>query len=177
MGDFKLPADFKVEFSKDYEMFGNKFSVGVQYRGQPSLVIHSWVFVIAVNKNIVAAGPYEWATHDDVRLPDEAICNHLASFWGHSAVVTQAQNVPEEQPTDLDQIVFKCAEWMHLYLHAPPHFSDYDIISKFMDETEWSVVLRPNYMETHLVEFYKKAGIGPTEVRTYVINRKLSTIL
>lgn len=71
--------------------------------------------------------------------------------------------------TELDQIVEKCAVFMHGYfLSENQENTDYDIITQYMDEEEWVVILRPNYMPDRLMEFYKKADRPLIELVSYV---------
>lgn len=77
-------------------------------------------------------------------------------------------------PDDLDKIVLKCAFWMHAYfLSENEENTDYDIVRQYMDEEEWSVVLRPNYMENRLVEFHQRAGAEIIDIHSYTEDNEL----
>jgi hypothetical protein len=76
---------------------------------------------------------------------------------------------------ELDKIVERCAFWMHTYFIADTEENtDYDIVRQYMDEEEWSVVLRPNYMANRLVEFHHRADTQAVEVHSYIEDNELA---
>jgi hypothetical protein len=136
-------------FEKHYEVSGNEFDVHVQYQGflpcgHNGAPKHTWLFVLSVKNHIVEQGPY-YNNHDR-ELTDENVANHIASFWGTSKKIADAQELGEdENQAALDAVVQRCAEAMFRYYMQDEPF-DYDIISKHMDEYGWEVMLMPNVL-------------------------------
>lgn len=164
---------FRPGFSKEYDFHGTKFTVEVQYLGflynASFRQQHTWMFAISVKGNRVVTGPFRNGWNRS--LTDEAVANNLATFWGPSSQIQEAQREAGTLEYQLNEIVEKCADFMFGYLAPrtkPAEHRDYDIVSKFMSEDEWSVVLRPNYIPNRLVEFYKKADRDHIQIHSYV---------
>lgn len=165
-------------FEKHYETSGNEFDVHVQYQGfipsgHQGVQKHTWLFVLSVKNRIVEQGPY-YNNHDR-ELTDENVANHIASFWGTSKKIEEAQDLGEdENQAALDAVVEKCAAYMHGYFLSETHeHTDYDIVNQYMDDSEWVVVLRPNYMANRLMEFYCESGTDVI-VHSYIEDNELS---
>jgi hypothetical protein len=74
----------------------------------------------------------------------------------------------------LDEIVDKCAAFMHGYfLSEKAEHTDYDIVSKFISDDDWTVILRPNYMPNRLMEFYKQVWDDAVTVYSYIEDNEL----
>ena len=81
----------------------------------------------------------------------------------------------QQKEYELDQIVEKCAAFMHGYfISEDREHTDYDIVNQYRDDEEWIVVLRPNYMPNRLMEFYKTAEMEKVEVHSYIEDNELS---
>jgi hypothetical protein len=179
---FEFPADFNPQFQKEYTVSGSKFTIQVQERGIiPKQVAgdHSvffWAFVILVNGNRVVDGPYYWS-FEKRRLTLENVANHLASFWGTSKQVEDAQGLAENNEEALNVLVFKCADWMHKYFMQDDEFRDFDIVSKHMDENGWEIYLSPNYRTDRILRFTIADDKQFVSVTSYTTDRTLKTIL
>lgn len=169
--DFPL-SNYGQPFEKDYEISGAKFTVRVLNVGAHDLGPR-WLFSIVVKGHTIEGGPYNPLASRD--LTDENVANHLASFWGHSQLVLDAQEFSGTPEYELDLLQEKCAAWMHGYLLSEEsEHTDYDIVAQSIsDDGEWSVVLRPNYMPNRLVEFYCEDGVNVT-IHTYIEDNELS---
>lgn len=173
MASFELPANFAPDFHKDYKIHGNRFTIYVQTYG----IIErrwTWAFGIDVKGNLVESGLFYWdpAKRD---LTNENVCNHLATFWGPSAKIKEAQKLEPTFEYQLIELTEKCAEWMHAYFYTEDReHTDYDIVNKFMDNEGWVILLRPNYLANRLVEFYKPADAENVEVHSYIEDNELS---
>lgn len=172
--EFKVPADFNPTCTKDYENPDRiPYTVKVQYLGIVNERIgkteQKWLYQLVTNGNQICAGYYRWDTKER-EIGDEGAANHLASFWGHYDDIRWAY---KRQP-EIDQIVEKCASWMHGYLISEDReHTDYDIALKAMDEESWVVILRPNYMPNRLFEFYKSITADFIEIHSYIEDNEL----
>lgn len=169
---------FQPGFSKDYEVHGNRFTVEVQYLGflhrSFSKQQHTWMFRISVNGHSVVTGPFHngW----DRELTDENVANNLATFWGTSEAVKQAQNFPGTVEYQLDSLVQACANWMHKFYLRDQGHTDFDIVAKHLatDNGEWTIILRPNYIKNRILEFYRPDQNSKIEIHSYVEDNELS---
>lgn len=181
---FEFPADFNPQFQKEYTVSGSKFTIQVQERGiVPKEIagdhaVFFWAFVILVNGNRVVDGPYYWS-FEKRRLTLENVANHLASFWGTSKQVEDAQGLAENNEEALNVLAFKCADWMHNYFgqNEPGDLRDFEIVSKFMDGNGWEIFLSPNYISGRILEFSKRVDEEFVSITSYTTDRKLKTIL
>jgi hypothetical protein len=179
---FEFPADFNPQFQKDYTLSGGKFTIQVQERGiipkeiAGDHAVFFWAFVILVNGNRVLDGPYYWST-EKRRLTLENVSNHLASYWGNSKQIEDAQGLAENNEEALNVLVFKCAEWMHMYFKQDDAFRDFEIVSKFMDENGWEIYLSPNYLPGRILRFTIADDKKYVTVNSYILDRTLKTIL
>ena len=132
-------------FEKEYEYDGSKFSVHVRYMGyihtgRLAQQKHTWVYAILVNGRFFEQGIY---SDLQGRVPaNEDVCDVIASFWGDSTQIKEAQNLEGSRYYELDQIVQRCAKKMFEYFQEETF--DYDIISKYSDDYGWEVRLMPN---------------------------------
>lgn len=141
MDDSKFMKNFKPDFTKDYNDNGREFTVQVQNMGfEEGTDKPLWHFAILVNGHVIEAGPYQWRAREKT-LTDEHVANHLASYWGPTPTVQQAQRLPIN---DLNIIVKKCALYMFTFFlgDAAGKF-DYDVVHEYKDDDGWIVVLRP----------------------------------
>lgn len=165
-------------FDKHYEVSGNHFDVHVQYQGfQPAghqaVPRHTWLFALSVNGTVVEQGPYY--NYHDRELTDENVANHIASFWGTSNKIAEAQELGLDlNEATLDELVFKCADWMHTYFMQTDEFRDFDVISKYADEDGWEIYLSPNYAPDRIVRFIVADNKKYVTVNCYVRDRELS---
>lgn len=165
-------SDFGEPYEKDYEVGGAQFTVRVLNMGKNDIG-PTWLFMILVKGHQIEGGPYN--PRFDRELTDENVANQLASFWGHTKIVQDAQDLLGTPEWELDAIIDKCAAWMHGYFIAENFdHTDYDIISKFICEDDWVVVLRPNYMPNRLVEFHKEVDNDYVEIHSYIEDNELS---
>jgi len=165
-------SDFGVPFEKDYEVSGAQFTIRVLKMGVDTLG-PVWLFQLIVKGNQIEGGPYHPGYERE--LTDENVANHLASFWGHTQMVQDAWQLAGSSEWELDQIVEKCAQWMHTYLmHEDREHTDYDIQLKAIGETGWCVILRPNYIPNRLLEFIKNTDSEEVEVHSYIEDNELS---
>lgn len=179
---FIFPADFNPMFRKEYVVSGNKFVVEVQELGiapkratGAQLCFH-WAFRILVNGNNIMQGPYYWGV-DKRQLTMENVANHLATYWGHSKEVEEAQGLAENNEEVLNDLCFKCAAWMHEYFMQTDAFRDFEIIHKFMDENGWAIMISPNYLPGRILEFTKVADHAKVAVTSYTIDSELEITL
>lgn len=166
-----------VDYEKDYEISGASFTVMVERaKHLDRFTTEHWRYAILVKGNVIESSVYSWDWQKQGRrLTNENVANHLASYWGHSEIVKEAQELEGSLEYQLDRIVEKCAAWMHGYFIAEDRENtDYDIINQFMDEGEWVVVLRPNYMPNRLMEFYKTPEMDSVEIHSYIEDNELS---
>lgn len=178
MAKFELPKDFTPDFEKDYAIAGNQFSIQVQAYG----IVErrwSWVYSILVKGNRIECGVFYWDP-EKRNLTNENVCNHLASFWGHNEAVKEAQKLPESFKVRLDQVVEKCARFMFTYFMTDPGAFDYDILSTFMNQDGWTVILRPNPPDEQecILTFHNDAGSERgVEFAKYILDRVFFTVL
>lgn len=164
-------SDYGQPFEKDYEVHESKFTIRVLRIGNDGLT-PTWLFQLLVKGHQIEGGPYH--PHFDRELTDENVANQLASFWGYTKMVQDAQKRQGTLDWELNQIVQKCADFMFGYfIREEGEHADYDIISKFISDEEWTVVLRPNYSPNHLVEFYKKSDREHVQIHVYIEDREL----
>lgn len=178
---FAFPEDFNAMFRKEFVFDGGKFTIEVmeleilpkEFAGEHACF--AWAFRLLVNGNIIEQGPYYWSV-EKRRLTMENVANHLASYWGHTQIVKDAQDLAENNEEALNALVFKCADFMHEYFAQWGTFRDFEIITKFMDGNGWQIILSPNYIEGRLVEFSKGAQDKYITVETYETYRKIETL-
>lgn len=121
---------------------------------------------LARSTDYVETGKLEWSPSNGPLTYREAQ-KALITYWQ-----TRMQSLDE---TELDRIVEKCATWMHGYFLGDGDSDDYDIVSTFMDDNEWTVVLRPHYMANRLVEFYlENRKSDQVTVHSYIEDNELS---
>jgi len=145
---FDFMADFDPDFSKSYDIKGNKFDVQIQEAGNtydhPSsfLPVQKWLFAIVVNGHRVEGGPF----HVDNRihgLTNENVANRIASFWGESDVVKKAQGLPPK--FDLDKIMWKCAEYTKKYIELEEdELFEFDCLQKDLQDGDWFIIISPH---------------------------------
>jgi len=134
-------SNYGQPFEKDYEMHGAKFTVRVLNVGYDNIG-PVWLFALLVKGNTIEGGPYHPRVERE--LTDENVANHLASFWGNTQMVQDAQKMDPDPEWELNGIVEKCAKKMFEYFMSEEPF-DYDIIAKHLDKHGWDVVLLPNF--------------------------------
>lgn len=168
----ELPfSDYGQPFEKEYTIHDATFTIRVLRVGNDGLG-PTWLFQLLVKGHQLEGGPYH--PKFERELTDENVANQLASFWGYSQMVQEAQKLQGTLDWELNQIVEKCADFMFGYfIRDEGEHTDYDIISKFISEEEWTVVLRPNYMPNRLMEFYKKADREHIQIHSYIEDREL----
>jgi hypothetical protein len=167
----------RVDYVEDYQITGASFTVAVQRAKElDRFTTEHWRYAILVKGNVVESSTYSWDWQKQGRhITNKGAANHLASYWGHSDVVKNAQELEGSTEYELDMIVEKCAAFMHGYFIAEDReHTDYDIINQFMDEGEWVVHLRPNYMPNRIMEFYKTPEMDKVEVHSYIEDNELS---
>jgi hypothetical protein len=76
----------------------------------------------------------------------------------------------------LDDIVFKCASFMHDSLDAPKGYRDFDIIQKYADDGCWDIHLRPNYLPDRIISFYRHVEHNYIIVTHFEETRKYNAI-
>jgi hypothetical protein len=169
-----------VDYVQDYQVTGASFTVAVQRAKElDKYATEYWRYAILVKGHVIESSTYAWDWQRQGRhITNRGAANHLASFWGHSDIVKDAQELQGTFEYELDKIVEKCAAWMHGYFIAEDQeHTDYDIVNQFMDEDEWIVVLRPNYMPNRLMEFYKTIEMDSVEIHSYIEDNELSVKL
>lgn len=171
---FELPENFEPDFEKEFKIAGNRFSVQVQAYG----VIDrrwTWIYSIVVKGHSVSPGLFYWNVTNDKELTNESVANRLASFWGHSEAVKDAQKFEPTYDVKLEGLIFQCAEWMHEYFgQHTDNFRDYEVIHKFIDGNGWEITLSPNYLHGRLVEFLQHTGDDNIKVVSYIEDNELS---
>jgi len=74
---------------------------------------------------------------------------------------------------DFNDVVKKCARFMHDHLQGPKGFWDYDIVSQHIDDDEWEIYLRPNYLaEDRIVAFHRKIENNHIQVSVFLQTRQ-----
>lgn len=164
-------------YRKNYEIAGDKFTIEVNYlgcipTGQLAQVKPTWMFNIIVGNTTVYMGM--WYHLQSGCPTNDEVCDGVAQFNYPSFKISNAQHLVGLAESELDRIVEKCATFMHGYfLSENSEHTDYDIVNQYMDDEEWVVVLRPNYMANRLVEFYCENG-KDVEVHSYIEDNELS---
>jgi hypothetical protein len=171
---FELPENFTPDFEKAFMIAGNRFSIQVQAYG----VIDrrwTWIYSIVVKGHSVSPGLFYWSVNNDKELTNESVTNRLASFWGDSDVVRNAQKLEPTTDVKLEELIFKCAEWMHEYFgQSTEEFRDFEVIQRFMDDNGWEIVLSPNYLHGRIVEFSWLIVDDNIKVVSYIEDNELS---
>jgi len=171
---FELPENFTPDFEKAFMIAGNRFSIQVQAYG----VIDrrwTWIYSIVVKGHSVSPGLFYWSVNNDKELTNENVANRLASFWGHSEAVKDAQKLEPTDDVKLGELIFQCADWMHEYFgQSTEEFRDFEVVRRFMDDNEWEIILSPNYLHGRLVGFSKKNGDDNVKVVSYIEDNELS---
>lgn len=67
----------------------------------------------------------------------------------------------------IDEAVVKCASFMHASFNPPKGFRDYDIISKYMNDDEWEIHLRPNYGPERIMSFHRRIDNNHIEISVF----------
>lgn len=169
---FDFPfSDYGQVFEKDYEINGANFTIQVLNVG-PTDLGPTWLFKLLVKGRQIEGGPYH--PKFERELSDENVANQLASFWGHTKMVQDAQEFEGTPEYEMHELAKKCAEFMHGYLMRFEGHTDYDIVAMFKSDEDWTVVLRPNYIPNRLFEFYKKTNMEEVEVHSYIEDNELS---
>lgn len=164
---FDFPfSDYGQVFEKDYEINGANFTIQVLNVG-PTDLGPTWLFKLLVKGRQIEGGPYH--PKFDRELSDENVANQLGSFWGHTKMVQDAQDLEGSPEYEMHELAKKCAEFMHKYfMRERDDNTDYEIITMFKNDEEWLIVLRPNYIPNRLMEFYNVTTDNMTEVRSYI---------
>lgn len=169
-------SDFGEPFEKDYEVSGAKFTVRVLNMGKNDIG-PTWLFMILVKGHQIEGGPYN--PRFERELSDENVANQLASFWGHTKIIQDAQELAGTTDYELDQLVEKCASFMFRYYNIEGTPFDYDVLAKRMDENGWTIVLMPNVDNKYSPEepyergimFDQRAGEENIRISTYERDR------
>ena len=167
-------SDFGQVYAKEYEIHGAKFTVEVLNVG-PNDLGPTWLFRLLVKGNVIEGGPH--TPQADHTLTDENVANRLASFWGHSQIVQDAQNLAGTDEYELEQLAFKCADWMHEYFMQDDSFRDFEIISTYMDENGWDIYLSPNYLPDRIVRFTIADDKKMAKIACYTRDRELNAFI
>jgi hypothetical protein len=166
MSDFKLPDNFAPDFEKDYAIAGNRFTVQVKAYG----ILErrwTWVYRISVKGNQIEVGVFYWDPKNR-DLTNENVCNHLASYWGHNEKIKAAQKLEPSDEVKMEELIFKCAEWMHKHFRQSEEFQDFEVIQRFMDGNGWEITLSPNYIHGRILEFSQKTGDDFIQINSYI---------
>jgi len=170
---FELPENFTPDFEKAFMIAGNRFSIQVQAYG----VIDrrwTWIYSIVVKGHGVSPGLFYWSVNNDKELTHENVTNRLATFWGHSQAVKDAQKLEPTFDVQLGELIFQCADWMHEYFSQTDKFRDFEVVRRFMDDNAWEIILSPNYLHGRLVEFSKQTIDDNVKVVSYIEDNELS---
>lgn len=151
-----------------FNLDGVEYTLHLQYEGPLPKVgkeLEDEVYRYGIGRSHVSGGYLETG-----KLRWNPINGPLTYREAQKALITywRTRTTPVD-PTELDKIVEKCAVFMHGYfLCENQENTDYDIVKQYMDDEEWVVILRPNYMPDRLMEFYKKADRPLIELVSYV---------
>jgi hypothetical protein len=169
--EFTLPDDFNPSFSKNYQMGNNSLEVRVQYRGiveEDSAPVHQWAYVVLVHGLQINAGLFHWDPSER-ELKDENVANHLASFWGPSELVTQANQDVQNLYTPEMQAV---ALVNHLFYRSTD--VDFEVIwfSKFGDA--WRTLLAVETDGRYYEVLHSASGVTTVDAYSQVDDYSIS---
>ena len=110
----KTPDDFVAEFSKDYEINGNSFTIELVYQGlnsemgfQPQ---HVWIFRLVSDGLVLTAGPFRWNINER-DLSNENVANHLATFYGYGDYVRLKKEAQKNAKSDEEASILQTGTW------------------------------------------------------------------
>jgi hypothetical protein len=110
----ETPDNFVAEFSKDYDINGNRFTIEVAYQGLDNEIgfipKHVWIFRLISDGLVVTAGPFRWSISER-DLSQENVANHLATFYGFGEFARLKEEARKEAKSDEQASILTTGTW------------------------------------------------------------------
>lgn len=110
----ETPGDFVAEFTKDYEINGNRFTIEISYQGLDRQMgftpKHVWIFRMVSDGLVLTAGPFRWSISER-DLSNENVANHLATYYGYGDFVSLKKEAQKNVESDEQASVLITGTW------------------------------------------------------------------